>query len=258
MKIYIFADMEGISGVSCSAMVSTAVGGSEYQRGRKCLTAEVNNCVKACFDAGADEVVVRDGHGGGNNIIWEDIKYDVDLVQGYTLKTRFAGIEGSDGVILLGYHAMAGTPYAILEHSYTSKEIQNIWLNGEKVGEFGMDSAIAGDMGIPVIMTSGCDKLCAEAEVFYPGVVTCQVKESYSRDGARLLSPIAAEKLVYEKTVEAVTKLKEGKCKPYTVSKPVTIRKEYVERMDPGYNLVEPRTVEYVSDSVEKAFFGLV
>lgn len=258
MKIYIFADMEGISGVSGSAMVSTAIGGAEYQRGRKCLTAEVNNCVKACFDAGAEEVVVRDGHGGGNNIIWEDIKYDVDLVQGYTLKTRFAGIEGADGAIFLGYHAMAGTPNAVLEHTYSSKEIQNMWLNGKKVGEFEIDAAIAGEMGIPVIMTSGCDKLCAEAKECCPEVVTCQVKKSYSCNGVRMLSPIAAEKLVYEKTVEAVKGLKEGKFKPYSVSTPVTVRREFVERMDPGYNLVEPRTVEYVSDSVEKAFFGLV
>ena len=256
MKIYIFADMEGISGISYSAMVSTSDGSSEYQLGRKYLTAEINNCVQACFDAGADEVVVRDGHGMGCNVLWSEIKHDIELVQGYSLNKRFAGIEGSDGVILLGYHAMAGTPEAVLEHTYTSKQIQNMWLNGGLVGEFGIDSAIAGDMGIPVIMTSGCDKLCAEAEAFYPGVVTCQVKRSISGQGAILLAPSQARKLVYDKTVEAVTLLKEGRMKPLKVSKPVTIRREYVERMDPGYGLSAPRTVEHTADTVEEAFFA--
>ena len=145
MKIYIFADMEGISGICGSQMVSTAEGTAEYQRGRKYLTAEVNNCIKACFDSGADEVVLKDGHGGGCNILWDELEHDVVFVQGYTLDTRFAELEGSDGIILLGYHAMAGTPYAHLEHTFTSKGIQNMWMNGEKAGEFAIDAAIAGE-----------------------------------------------------------------------------------------------------------------
>ena len=256
MKIYIFADMEGISGICGSQMVSTAEGGSEYQRGRKYLTAEVNNCIKACFDAGADEVVLRDGHGCGYNVIWEDIEYDVELVQGYTCDIRFAGIEGADGVILLGYHAMGGTINAHLEHTFSSKAIQHMWINGKQVGEFAIDAAIAGEKGIPVIMTSGCDKLCAEARSFYPEVVTCQVKKSMGCQSVIMLSPQAARKQIYDKTCEAIQKLKEGKIPPFQVSKPVTVRKEFVSRMEPSRNLVAPRTVEATDDSIEVAFFN--
>ena len=256
MKIYIFADMEGISGICGSPMVSTAEGTTEYQRGRRYLTAEVNNCIKACFDSGADEVVLKDGHGSGFNILWDELEHDVVFVQGYSIDTRFAELEGSDGIILLGYHAMAGTPYAHLEHTFTSKGIQNMWMNGEKAGEFAIDAAIAGEQGVPVIMTSGCDKLCAEAKAFYPEVVTCEVKKSLTCQSAVLLSPIAARKLVYDKTCEAIQKLKEGKIPPCKVSKPVTIRKEFVERQEPMRNLVAPRTVEATNDSVEVAFFS--
>lgn len=255
MKIYIFADMEGISGICGSPMVSTAESGAEYQRGRKYMTEEINNCVKACFDAGADEVVVRDGHGGGNNVLWHEIEHDIEIVQGHTPGVRFMGIDGADGAIFLGYHAMAGTMRAHLEHTYTSKHVQNMWFNGEKAGEFAIDTAIAGEHGVPVIMTSGCDKLCAEAEAFYPQVVTCQVKRSNSTQGATLLSPSLARKLIYDKTVEAVKKLKDGKFTPYHAAKPAVIRKEFVERMEPAYGLVAPRTVEATGDSVEKAFF---
>ncbi len=256
MKIYIFCDMEGISGICGSPMVSSGDGGAEYQRGRKYMTSEINNCVKACFDAGADEVVVRDGHGGGNNVLWSEIEHDIEIVQGSTPYVRFAGLDGADGVILLGYHAMAGTPQAHLEHTYTSKQIQNMWLNGEKAGEFAIDTAIAGEHGVPVIMTSGCDKLCAEAKAFLPQVVTCQVKRSTSTQGAILLAPALAAKLIYDKTVEAVTKLREGKFTAYKAAKPVTIRKEFVERMEPSYGLVAPRTVEATGESVEKVFFN--
>ena len=131
-----------------------------------------------------------------------------------------------------------------------------MWLNGEKAGEFAIDTAIAGEHGVPVIMTSGCDKLCAEAKAFYPQVVTCQVKRSTSIQGAILLSPSLAEKRIYEKTVEAVTKLKEGKFTPCRIAKPAVVRKEFVERMNPEYGLVAPRTVEATDESVERAFYN--
>ena len=255
MKIYIFADMEGISGICGTPMVSSVEGGSQYQIGRKYLTADVNACAKACFDAGADEVVVRDGHGGGTSIIWSELTEDVQLVQGVVPHVRFEGIDGADGIILLGYHAMAGTPNAHLEHTFTSKGIQNMWLNGELAGEVAIDAAIAGEKGIPVIMVSGCDKVCAEAKAFMPGVVTCQVKKSAGVQSAVMFAPKRAHKLIYDKTVESVNLLKEGKFKPTQVAKPATIRKEYIERMDPGYNLIAPRTVEATADTVEEAFF---
>lgn len=252
MKIYIFADMEGISGVSGSMFV--LADGSHYGLGRKYLTADINACAGACFEAGADEVVVRDGHGGGYSVLWEDLDPRVQLVQGATPGKRFLSIEGSDGVILLGYHAMAGTRGALLEHTYSSKSIQNMWMNGRRVGEFEIDTAIAGDYKIPVIMTSGCDKLCAQAKEFLPSVITCEVKKSTAQQGALLLSAQKARALIREKTVEAIAAMKEGKIKPVILS-PVTIRREYIERMEPMLNLCSERTTESTADTAEEAFF---
>lgn len=252
MKIYIFADLEGISGVSGSSFVTAD--GARYATGCKYLTRDVNICAKACLEAGADEVIVRDGHGGGNSIIWENLIPGVKLMQGASPRVRFAGLEGCDAVILLGYHAMAGTPQALMEHSYSSKHIQNIWFNGEKIGEFGIDTMIAGEHGLPVIMTSGCDKLCKEAKEFSPEVVTCQVKESTAQQGCIMLSPADSEKLLREKTLEAIAAFKAGKIKPLTAEN-VTFRFEFMERMEPqAADLVAPRTVEVTDGSVEKAF----
>lgn len=252
MKIYIFADMEGISGITGSSFVLTD--GANYNTGRKYLTADINACVKGCFEAGASEVIVRDGHGPGLNVLWHELDPRAQLIQGATPGKRMFGIEGSDGVILLGYHAMAGTPRAHLEHTYSSKVIQNMWLNGEKAGEFALDTAIAGDYNIPVIMTSGCDKLCAEAKAFSPDVITCQVKTSIAQQSAMLLPAQTAYELIRTKTIEAVEAVKAGKIKPI-VMKNVTIRTEYVERCEPALNLVADRTMEKHGETVEKAFF---
>lgn len=255
MKIYIFADMEGISGIANSTFVTAD--GSQYATGRKYLTRDVNICAQACFDAGADEVVVRDGHGGGVSILWSELIPQVKLIQGGTPGQRFFDIEGSDGIILLGYHAMAGTQRALLEHTYSSKSIQNIWMNGVRAGEFAIDTAIAGEYGVPVIMTSGCDKLCAEARKFLPQVVTCQVKRSITCQSAMLLAPAEAEALLRKQTMKAVEKLKNGEMKPYVNPETVTIRTEYIERCEPALGLVADRTVERSGTSVEKVFFGL-
>ena len=253
MKIYIFADLEGISGVSNSSFVTAD--GAKYALGCKFITRDVNICAQACFDAGADAVTVRDGHGAGTSILWESLIPGVELMQGTAAGIRFPGIEGADAVILLGYHAMAGTPHALLEHTYSSKSIQNMWLNGKLIGEFGIDTLIAGEKGLPVIMTSGCDKLCKEAREFSPEVVTCQVKRSTHQQGCILLSPADSEKLLREKTFEAVRKFREGRIKPISVS-PAVIRREFIERCEPADGLIAPRTTEHEASTVEDAFFG--
>jgi D-amino peptidase len=255
MKIYIYADMEGISGISGSSFVLSE--GVNYQLGRRLLTQDINACVKSCFKAGATEVTVCDGHASGTNVLWEELDPRAELIQGSGYRERFPGIAGSAGLILLGYHAMAGTFEALLEHSYSSREIQNIWLNGKKVGEFGLDASIAADKGIPVIMTSGDDKLCEEAHLFHPEVITCQVKDGLGGQAARMLSAVRAHELIEKKTAEAIKKIKT--IKPPKIKFPATLRIEKVERGSipnrDNVKLVDGRTYESVGRAaVEEAY----
>ena len=114
MKIYIFADMEGCSGISNSEYIT----GSKTVLGASFMAQDINACIAGCFEAGAKEVIVRDGHGGGVNLDPSQIDPRATLIQGATPGERFPDIEGAAGLILLGYHAMAGTEAAVLEHSY--------------------------------------------------------------------------------------------------------------------------------------------
>ena len=258
MKIYIFVDMEGISGISGSDFVTN--NGRFYQDGRKYYTMDINACAAGCFKAGAEQVLVRDGHGSGNHAIWEMLDPRVEIIQGRTTTgRRLPDIEGSAGIIFLGYHAMAGSSAALLEHTYSSATVQNVWLNGKAVGELGIDSAIAAEYGVPTIMVSGDDKLCAEASEWVPNAVACQVKSGYTCQGARLLSLERAHQLIESTAIEAVKKI--GSIPLPKIHYPVKLRLELVER---GINRsgqdiseIDARTIETETDSVEKAFFRI-
>ncbi|MBD3243295.1 MAG: aminopeptidase, partial [Chitinivibrionales bacterium] len=123
MKIFVMVDMEGISGVVRAEQVG--LDGVHYETARRYATADVNACVRGCLDGGARSVIVRDAHSGrGFNLVWESLDEGARYIQGDPA-TRMPGIERCDGLILLGYHAMAGTPGAILEHTMSSRHWQN-------------------------------------------------------------------------------------------------------------------------------------
>jgi D-amino peptidase len=170
------------------------------------------------------------------------------------VEERIPDIGAFDGLILLGYHAMAGTPRAILEHTMSSKGWQNFWMNGEKAGEVAIDAGIAGDHGVPTIMVSGDDKVCAEARTLIKGVVTAEVKQGLDCEGGVLLPKARAHKLIRESTARAVRACR--RIRPYKVKAPVTMRLELVSRgvvpvARPHVKVLDGRTYEVSGPDVE-------
>ncbi len=260
MKLYIMADIEGISGIYSSTQITDD--GNRYAEGRRYMTREANIVAKACKAAGVDTVIFRDCHYMAQNVIWEDLSDNIDIcISGQMDNTRYIPeLDDCDGVILLGYHAKAGTRGALLEHSMSSKRIQNYRVNGETVGEVFLDAAIVGDHGIPVIMVSGDDYVCKEAKELLPWVVTAEVKKATSCQGAALLPPAKAEKVMFEKTVEAIRNIQN--CKPFVVEKPVRIVVEQTERSGlpnpyakPYMEILDGRTFAVTGDTVEEALY---
>lgn len=254
-------DMEGISGINTSEQL--VAGRSAYAEGRALLTREINAVARFLKEEGVDEVVVQDGHGSGTNVIWEKLSSDIDMcVTGY-VKTRYydKGIENADGVILLGYHAMAGTYEALLEHTMSSARIQNVWLNGEKAGETVIDAGVLGDMGIPVIMVSGDDKVCAEAGKILPWAELACVKESRGVMTTAMLAPHKADAVLKTAVHNAIARI--GEMKPYVLSKPVKCKVELVERQPMphfankvSFEWEDARTYTVTADSVFEAYYG--
>ena len=215
MNIYIMVDIDGISGIYTREQ--TKKDGLYFEEGRDYITAEVNACAEACKEAGADKVYVRDAHNNGTFIRWEKLSPAVDYIvkggAGYLV--RFRGLDDCDGVILLGYHAMAGVKEAVISH--TMDLDNHYYVNGVEFGEIAIDAALSTEQyQKPIIMVAGDDKACAEAKHFLPSVTTCEVKRGLDFDKAILLSPTRARALLREKTIEAIQNLKNATLFPLT------------------------------------------
>lgn len=255
-KVYIFTDMEGCSGVTGSEQIS----GGRADEGKRFMVEDMNACVAGCFDAGATEVVVRDGHGGGNNIDPKLLDGRAKLIQGPTPGVRFKDMDGAEALILLGYHAMALTPNGVLAHSYSSAAIQGMWLNGREVGEIGVDAAIAAEHGVPVVMVSGDDKTVAEAKAWLPKVRTCETKKGTGWQNADLVPPEKSRAMIRETAMAALATRKEMPL--LKVTYPATLRRDYLPKgslrtHNPEFKPVsDPRREEKSGDSVEKLLLG--
>jgi D-amino peptidase len=135
MKILIAVDMEGITGVTTWDQVTP--GHVEYGRFRKLMTQDVNAAVRGAYESGADEVIVADGHWNASNILIEEIDPRAKLNCGSPSPfSMMEGIDESvDAVFFIGYHARNGSPYAILDHTWSSRAVANVWLNDILTGE---------------------------------------------------------------------------------------------------------------------------
>jgi D-amino peptidase len=257
MRIYIMVDMEGISGILRDKQVSP--GTPEYAKTQRYMTWDVNACVEGCFKGGAKTVTVRDCHSNGDNILWEEVDNRARLIQqGWEAPVRMPLVDKHDAVILLGYHPMAGTMHGILEHTMTSVQWQNFWMNGVKTGEIGIDMGIASDHGKPVIMVSGSEMACAEARKFVGNIKVAPVKKDLDVFGGMLLSKEAAHNVIRTAATEAVTAAIKGIIKPVRVKHPVRMRLERVSRsripeVRPGVKVINSRTYEVTGKDVESA-----
>ncbi len=225
------------------------------------MTADVNAVAEALKEAGVEKVIVRDCHGSANTLLYEKLSLAVDeVVMGSCGDVRFPNVEGCDAIILLGYHAKAGTHQAILEHTYNSSAIQNYWINGMAVGEATVDAALAGDRGLPVMMVSGDDKLKQEVEENLPWAEYAQVKVSNHLFGGMLPHRQNALKVLKEKAKAAVSRFEQMQV--YQVPAPVTLRIEKIERgsipsdnTKPGMKIIDGRTYEITGDTMTEIFF---
>ncbi len=193
------------------------------------MTADVNVAVQGCLEGGATRVTVRDVHSTTDNLIYEELTEGAEYILGSSRLGRMPGIETCDGVILLGYHAMAGTPLGVLEHTSSAARWQNCWVNDEKAGEILIDAATAGEQGVPVILVTGDDHTAKEARACLgEDVPTVQVKRGLDIEGAALLPPGEARRLIREGARDAVRRCHERR--PLQVGTPVTLRLELVSR----------------------------
>jgi D-amino peptidase len=229
MKILIAADMEGITGVVSWDHVNP--NHAEYPRFRRLMTGDVNAAIRGALDGGANEVIVSDGHNLGRNILIEELDPRARLNSGSPSPlSMLQGLDSSvNGVIFVGYHARIGSQNAILEHTWSDERVANLMINGQPFGEIGLNAAVCGHFGAPVLMISGDQTACAEATDLLGAVETAVVKTASGRMAAELLPPAVSQELIQVMAKKALERLVNGQApKPLQVQAPITMTIDFV------------------------------
>ncbi|MGO4747204.1 M55 family metallopeptidase [Streptomyces sp. 2MCAF27] len=199
-------DMEGISGLVHPT--ETNPDRYDYERGRALMTAEANAVIAGVLDAEPTAAVwVADAHGPFRNLLPEELDRRAQLVRG---KPRPLGMLGgldehTDAVMLIGYHARAGGGPAVLAHTMNDG-ILDVRVAGRSMGEIGLNAAMAGHSGTPVVLLSGDDAACAELCDLVPSALTVAVKQAVGQAAAVALHPEEARERLRRAAAEAVTR----------------------------------------------------
>ncbi|UED72345.1 M55 family metallopeptidase [Brevibacillus sp. DP1.3A] len=252
MKVFISLDMEGISGLS--EWEDVIPGRRHYEAGRRLLTQDVNAAIEGALEAGATEIIVNESHGPMNNIILEELHPQADVIRGFFKPLcMMQGIDSScDAAFFIGYHGKAGTGDAVLNHTLSGLAIHRLILNGKEVGEAGLNAAIAGAFGVPVVLVTGDSQTAKEVEEDIPGVFTVAVKTGITGLSSQAMHPVRARELIRQQAKEAL--LHRSTVKPLAQRVENTIEVEFTKSQFatavswmPGIELIEGRTVRFHS-----------
>ncbi len=259
MKVFISCDMEGISGVTGPDDVDPKK--DVYKRFQKIMTGDVNAAVEGVLLGGADEILVNDSHNGMRNILIEELNPKAQLISGDTKPLcMMQGIDRSfDLAMFVGYHAMAGTEAAVLNHTIYGKMVSDVWVNESLVGETGINAGIGGYFGVPVGVVTGDDKVAHEATSLLGNVETAVVKEGIDRYTAKCLPLTQSRELIKKSAKRAVERKKEFGAFRY--SSPVKFKVRLASTAEaaaakllPVVKCEDPRTVSVTFDDYLEAF----
>jgi D-amino peptidase len=230
VRVHIISDIEGVAGIVKWAQT----GGDQtlYHEGRKLYTEEINAAVRGAKKAGAKEIVVMDCHGAGgdytfNSLLPELLDPDCEFVvqSEWTEYTEFLE-QGCDAALFVGMHAMAGTPDGVLSHTVSAQAWQSLKFNGTPVGETGINAALCGQWGCPVLLVTGDRATCREGTALLgSGLTTVEVKVGLGRYSMRSKTPHQARELIEAGAKQALKDL--TAVEPYNPGRPSEIEIQF-------------------------------
>jgi D-amino peptidase len=230
VKVFVISDMEGVSGIV--KWEQTSGGEPMYEEGRRLYTEEINAAVRGARAGGATEVVVMDCHGAGKGWTFNSLVPDLldpgceyVVQEHWTEYTEFLE-QGCDAALFVGMHAMAGAEKGVMNHTVSGQQWRNLWFNGQLVGETGINAALCGTWGCPVLLVTGDEAVCEEGrELLGSGLTTVAVKRGLGRFSARQIPPLRARELIEDGARRALADT--SAVAPYEPGKPCEIRVEF-------------------------------
>src|SRR4051812_22689680 len=223
--------MEGVAGI---VKWQQTTGGERpaYQEGRRLYTEEINAAVRGARAAGATEVVVMDCHGAGDEWTFNSLVPDLlDRGCEYVVQehwTEYTELleQGCDAALFVGMHAMAGTPDGVLSHTVSGQAWRELRFNDVAVGETGINAALCGQWGCPVLLVTGDEAVCREGKALLgDALTTVAVKRGLGRFSARQIPPVRARELIEGGARQALADL--TAVAPYDPGRPCEIAVDF-------------------------------
>lgn len=209
MRVYISADIEGITGVS--QWEETHKGSSAYTHYCEQMTKEVAAACQGAIEAGAEYIMVKDAHEDGKNLIHSKLPKEAKILSGWS-NHPYSMIEGLDesfdAVIFIGYHSGGGSNGSPLAHTLSPDQIRSITINGKKADEFLVFAYGAYELGVPVIAVSGDGDLIRKVREFDSNIKTIGVQEGFGGAVVSIHPDLAVERI--RKTVKRAMENLEG------------------------------------------------
>jgi D-amino peptidase len=230
VKVFIVSDMEGVAGIVRWQQVTG--GHAMYEEGRRLYTQEINAAVRGAKAAGATEIVVMDCHGAGEGWTFNSLlPEELDPACEYVVQNEWTEYvdyleSGVDAALFVAMHAMAGTSDGVLAHTVSGSSWWRLRFNGVEVGETGINAALCGAWGCPVLLVTGDEASCREGrELLGDGLTTVAVKKGLGRFSARQLPAQRARELIEDGARRALADL--STVKPYVPGTPSEIVVDY-------------------------------
>src|SRR6185503_1051706 len=140
-------------------------------------------------------------------------------------------------------------------HTISGRDYQHLWFNDTLVGETGINAALCGTWGCPVLLVTGDEASCREGrELLGDGLTTAAVKWGFGAESARTLAPARARVLIEEAARTALAD--PGAVAPYDPGRPCEVRAEFKNTDEPdrlrhraGVERVGERTIVSRADT---------
>ncbi|RWI99978.1 M55 family metallopeptidase [Mesorhizobium sp.] len=250
MKIFICADIEGTAGIT--HWDEGTKGHTDYVEFREYMTDEVVAACEGARAAGATEIVVRDAHAWGRNLILSKLPDYVRIMRSWSghPDLMMFGLDATFAAALYtGFHSKAGTDTHPLAHTMSSRTVSRLLINGEVESEYTLSALCAARYGVPSAFLSGDAGMCAEAKVLVPAIGTVATSEGFG-PATSSLSPKAAVAAIRD-GVEAALSRDLSACLPKLadrfelVVEYTTPDKAYNVSWYPGVEHVAARTLRF-------------
>lgn len=255
LRVYISVDIEGMEGVV--SYNETLRGKGDYELARRRLTKDVNAAIAAAKAEGATEILVCEGHADMENLLFDELDPAADLVSGAMRPSlQMQEIEtGFDAMVLFGHAGGGQTVGGVLDHTFNSKKIHGLRLNGLNMNtEAVFNAAVAGHYGVPTVAVIGDRAMVNEVHAFLPDCEGVVVKEGISRFSARSIHPVRARELI-EQGVRRALRDRDRK-QLLKLTEPLTMEIDYfcsagadTASLVPGVKRISPRTVSFTGDA---------